>query len=82
MRVLYSFPHPLGSPGIGTIALAQIESLAAAGAQVTVVCTSVVTEPVGVEDVITTMVVRGRRVPHRASGWSGRGRITTAASRG
>jgi D-inositol-3-phosphate glycosyltransferase len=42
MRVVVSFPHRLGSPGIGTTAWHQVVALARAGAEVTVVCTSVV----------------------------------------
>jgi glycosyltransferase involved in cell wall biosynthesis len=68
MRVLYSFPHPLGSPGIGTTALAQVDSLAAAGVEVTVMCTSVERAPAAGVGVVTTMVVAGRRVPHRVLG--------------
>lgn len=68
MRLLYSFPHPVGRPGIGTTALNQVRSLARSGAEVTLVCTSLHDDvPAGVE-VRETLVVAGRRVPHRALG--------------
>ena len=67
-RVLYSFPHPLGSPGIGTTALAQVRALTLAGAEVTVVCTSLAVPVEGVAGVVETMVAGGQRVPHRAVG--------------
>lgn len=37
-HVLYSFPHPLGGPGIGTTAWHEVDALARAGARVSVVC--------------------------------------------
>lgn len=68
IRVLYSFPHPVGSPGIGVTALNQVGGLAAAGAEVTLVCTSLhSTVPESVE-VIETLRMAGRRIPHRALG--------------
>jgi glycosyltransferase involved in cell wall biosynthesis len=68
LRVLYSFPHPLGAPGINTTAWHQVDALVRAGARVTVVCTSLA-RPLPAEcAVIETMRVRGRRVPHRAVG--------------
>jgi glycosyltransferase involved in cell wall biosynthesis len=66
MRILYSFPHPLGGPGIGTTALNQVRSLSDVGVTVSVVCTSVRTPlPHGIE-VHETLRVGGRRIPHRA----------------
>ncbi len=66
MRILYSFPHPVGVPGIGTTALNQVRALAAAGADVTLMCTSLHAEvPDGVR-VRETLRLAGRRVPHRA----------------
>ncbi|MFC7494576.1 MULTISPECIES: glycosyltransferase family 4 protein [unclassified Nocardioides] len=38
-HVLYSFPHPVGGVGIGTVAWHHVDSLARTGARVTVVCT-------------------------------------------
>lgn len=69
LRVLYSFPHPLGAPGIGTTALNQVEGLAARGARVTVCCTSLArTLDPRVEQVVSTLTLAGRRIPHRAFG--------------
>ena len=68
LRVLYSFPHPLGGSGIGTTAMQQVRGLVAAGADVAVVCTSLaVAAPAGVQ-VVETLRLAGRRVPHRALG--------------
>jgi len=68
VRVLYSFPHPLGAPGIGTTALHQVAGLDACGAEVTVVCTSQAAElPAGVT-VHETLSWRGHRIRHRAFG--------------
>jgi D-inositol-3-phosphate glycosyltransferase len=39
-HVLYSFPHPVGGGGINTVAWHHVDSLARAGARVTVVCTT------------------------------------------
>ncbi|WP_250443497.1 glycosyltransferase [Actinotalea sp. C106] len=69
MRVVYSFPHPLDRPGIAVTALNQVRGLAACGVEVTLFCTSV--GEVELPDSVTvhqTMMVRGRRVPHRAVG--------------
>jgi glycosyltransferase involved in cell wall biosynthesis len=67
LRVLYSFPHTLGAPGIGTTALHQVRGLRAAGAEVTVVCTAV-DGSVPDETTAQTLTVFGRRIPHRAFG--------------
>lgn len=71
IRVLYSFPHPIGGPGIGTTALNQVKGLVKRGLDVTLCCTSVAlpTEPGLPEDILETLVVAGRRVPHRAVGF-------------
>lgn len=66
-RVLYSFPHPYGSQGIGSIARAQVEGLRALGVDVTVWCTSVAAG-VPTEGCHTTMVALGRRIPLRVVG--------------
>lgn len=69
IRVLYSFPHQLGAPGIGTTALNQVRGLVGRGLDVTVCCTSVATSRLELpEDTIETLVVAGRRVPHRMVG--------------
>jgi D-inositol-3-phosphate glycosyltransferase len=68
-RVLYSFPHPLDRPGIAQTALQQVLGLERLGLDITLMCTSVgsVILPTRLA-VYQTMVVAGRRVPHRAIG--------------
>jgi glycosyltransferase involved in cell wall biosynthesis len=67
LRILYSFPHAIGAPGIGVTALNQVRALRAAGADVTVVATSV--HPgTDLPGTVETLVVFGRRLPHRAFG--------------
>jgi len=70
MNVFYSFPHVLGTPGIGVAALHNVRVLAAEGADVTLVCASVPpgTELAGVRSVVSTLAVRSRRIPHRVLG--------------
>jgi glycosyltransferase involved in cell wall biosynthesis len=68
VRVLYSFPHTLGTPGISTTAYHQIEGLIAHGVTVDVVCTSLGRELPGARRVIQTLNIKGRRIPHRALG--------------
>lgn len=68
MRILYSFPHPMGLPGIGTTALHQVLGLASAGAEVTVLCTSLHAQLPSTVRVHETLRLWGRRVPHRAFG--------------
>lgn len=68
IRVLYSFPHPLGKPGIGTTADAQVRGLIALGAEVSLYCTSLTSPLPGARRIEETMVVDGRRIPHRAIG--------------
>lgn len=68
LRVLYSFPHPMGGPGIGTTAWHQVSGLARAGHRVDVVTTSVARPLPDVARVVTTMSGAGVRVPHRALG--------------
>ena len=65
LRVLYSFPHTLGRPGIATTALHQVRGLLAAGVEVTVVCTTNAAPLPGTR-VVETLRLLGRRVPHRA----------------
>ncbi|QHC60122.1 glycosyltransferase family 4 protein [Rathayibacter sp. VKM Ac-2760] len=70
LSVLYSFPHGIGSPGIGWTALHQVRALVAAGHRVTVVAASV-TESLGpVARVATTLTLGGVRLPHRLFGRS------------
>ena len=68
VRVLYSFPHPLGQPGIGTTALNQVKGLAGQGVEVRVYCPSCTTDPGPGVDVVEMMTVAGRRVPLRSIG--------------
>lgn len=68
MRVLYSFPHPLGIPGISTTAYHQVRGIIEQGATVDVVCTSVEADLVGARRVIETLKLGGRRIRHRALG--------------
>jgi glycosyltransferase involved in cell wall biosynthesis len=67
-RVLYSFPHPLGSPGIGTTSLHHVLGALAEGHDVTVYCTSLSAPVDGARRIVQTLVVRGRRIPHRVLG--------------
>lgn len=67
-RVLYSFPHPLGQPGIATTALWQIRSLVALGVPVTVWSTSLAVAGDELGPVHETLRVLGRRIPHRVVG--------------
>lgn len=69
LRVLYSFPHQLGAPGIGTTALNQVRGLVDRGLEVSVWCTSVAaSRPKLPDEVVETLVFAGQRVPHRAIG--------------
>jgi glycosyltransferase involved in cell wall biosynthesis len=68
LRVLYSFPHTLGKPGISTTAFHQIQGLVREGVTVDVICTSLQRELPGPRRVIETLRIGGRRVPHRVLG--------------
>jgi glycosyltransferase involved in cell wall biosynthesis len=70
MRLLYSFPHPLGTPGIGWAAFHQVQELIRRGVEVTLVCTSLAEgyEVDGARAVSKTLAIGGKRVPHRALG--------------
>src|SRR5664280_1167588 len=68
LRILYSFPHPVGAPGIGTTALNQVRALAFLGVRVTLVCTSLHASVPSEVQVRETLRVRGKRVPHRVFG--------------
>lgn len=67
-HVLYSFPGAIGRPGIGTTAYHQVQGIIDQGVRVTLYCTSVERPVSGAEEVVTTLSVAGRRVPHRALG--------------
>lgn len=68
MRVLYSFPHAIGAPGIGTTAIQQVRGLLNRGHTVQVVAASAHANADFLTDLISTMVLAGLRVPHRALG--------------
>lgn len=68
MRILYSFPHAIGSPGIGTTALNQVLGLLDRGHRVTVIATSAHRRAPRLPDLFSTMSVAGLRVPHRVLG--------------
>jgi D-inositol-3-phosphate glycosyltransferase len=69
LRVLYTFPHPLGRPGIATTAWNQIWGLQRAGVDTYVSCTSVARPLESTAALRQSLVVLGRRVPHRALGY-------------
>ena len=68
MRILYSFPHDIGAPGIGTTAVNQVVGLLDRGHDVTVMATSARNKAYALPKIITTMMVAGVRVPHRLLG--------------
>jgi glycosyltransferase involved in cell wall biosynthesis len=69
VRLLYSFPTRLGTPGIGTTAWNQVVGVADHCSAVTVVCASAERPlPAGVR-VIETLRVLGVKVPFRALGF-------------
>lgn len=68
MRILYSFPHPIGAPGIGTTAIQQVRGLLARGHEVTVIAASIYRGCEHLPNLIRTMVFGGVRVPHRVMG--------------
>jgi glycosyltransferase involved in cell wall biosynthesis len=69
VRLLYSFPTRLGTPGIGTTAWNQVAGVARHCSAVTVICASVERPlPEGVRAIETLRVV-GVKVPFRALGF-------------
>jgi glycosyltransferase involved in cell wall biosynthesis len=68
MRILYSFPHAIGAPGIGTTAVNQVLGLLERGHQVTVMATSAHKRAPPLPDLVSTMSFAGMRVPHRLLG--------------
>lgn len=68
MRVLLSFPHAFGAPGIGWTAWNQADSLTRAGHEVHVVAASIAKVPVGAASVTSSLAVGRARVPHRVIG--------------
>jgi glycosyltransferase involved in cell wall biosynthesis len=67
-RILITFPGRIGTAGIGTTAWHQAAGLARRGAEVHVACGSVERELPGVNVVVETMRVAGRKVPYGAVG--------------
>jgi glycosyltransferase involved in cell wall biosynthesis len=68
LRILYSFPDTLGAPGIGTTAWNHVRGLVGIGHDVRVFATAVARDAPGATEVVTTLSVAGRRIPHRALG--------------
>jgi glycosyltransferase involved in cell wall biosynthesis len=68
MRILYSFPHAIGAPGIGTTAIQQVRGLLDRGHQVTVIAASIHASEISLQTVLKTMVFGGVRMPHRVLG--------------
>jgi hypothetical protein len=68
MRVLYSFPHRLGLPGIGTTAWYQTRELAARGWDMVVYCGGCSRRPPGVRTIVETMKLGNLSVPYRLLG--------------
>lgn len=68
LRVLYSFPHPVGPPGIGSIAEHQVEGLVQQGIDVWLYCTSLRCELPGLRGAVETLAWQGHRMPRRAIG--------------
>jgi|SRR5579859_100112 len=68
MRILYSFPHAIGAPGIGTTAIQQVRGLLDRGHQVTVIAASIHSSAPALPIALKTMVFGGVRVPHRIMG--------------
>jgi glycosyltransferase involved in cell wall biosynthesis len=68
MRILYSFPHPIGAPGIGTTAMQEVVGLLERGHDVTVIATSAHKGPRPLPQLLSTMALGGVRVPHRVLG--------------
>lgn len=68
LRVLYTFPHVLGRPGIATTARQQILSVVAQGCRVEVWCAANWTRMPESVHVVETMCLAGQRIPHRVLG--------------
>ena len=68
LSILYSFPHPIGTPGIGWTAWNQVTELVRAGHRVHLVASSVARPIAGLTSRTTTLGVAGVRIPHRLLG--------------
>ena len=82
MRVLISFPHAIGAPGIGWTAWNQVDSLCRAGHDVHVVTASIARPLEGAASVTTSLALSGARIPHRAIGRDRAFRWHDAVARG
>lgn len=69
VRILYSFPHRLGDPGIGTTAAEQVRGLVDGGHDVSVYSMSAALSPEGTSRHINTMAIGRRRIPRRFLGF-------------
>jgi glycosyltransferase involved in cell wall biosynthesis len=69
LRVLYSFPTRLGTPGIGSIAWQQVTGLVEQGVEVTVACGSCERPLPGAHRVVETLRVGPAKIPYRALGF-------------
>ena len=69
MRVLYSFPHGVGRPGIGTTAEQQIRGLVDHGHDVSLFCASLENSLPALRRTVETMAVAGQAVPRRPFGF-------------
>lgn len=68
LRVLYSFPGAIGSPGPGVIAWHQVNQLVRAGHEVTLVVASVARTVVGIRSIVRSLDFGGRLIPELTIG--------------
>ena len=68
LRIVYSFADTLGAPGIGTTAWNQAAGLVGLGHEVRVYATALARDVPGAAEVVTTLTLAGKRVPHRTLG--------------
>lgn len=68
MHIVYSFPHVIGRPGIGTTARHQVEGLARKGITITLFCAGVQGDLDPRVKVVQTLSSGPVRIPHRAIG--------------
>ncbi|WP_411719781.1 glycosyltransferase family 4 protein [Mycetocola sp.] len=68
LRILYSFPGAIGSPGPGAIAWHQVNQLVRLGHDVTLVVASVARAVVGIRSIVRSLDFGGRRIPERSIG--------------
>jgi D-inositol-3-phosphate glycosyltransferase len=69
VRVLYSFPHRVGAPGIGSIAEHQVRGLLGQGHTVSLYCMSVSCSLPGLRRLVRTLGVGRHRIPRRPFGF-------------